>query len=116
MNTRQVTHAVRLQYWSGIIEERGKSGLSVRAYCRENEIVEKTYYYWQRKLREQACTNLALQTAVRPDTTQFAKVEHSTRQNNSSAITIRLAHAIIEISSDATSSAIESVLRILSQP
>jgi len=34
---------------------RRESGLTVRAWCTENKIQEKTYYYWQRKLREAAC-------------------------------------------------------------
>lgn len=29
------------------------SGLSNREFCRQRGIVEKTFYYWQRKLREQ---------------------------------------------------------------
>lgn len=29
------------------------SGLSNREFCRQRGIVEKTFYYWQHKLREQ---------------------------------------------------------------
>ena len=45
--------AQRVQLWAERIAECRSSGKSVRAWCRENEISEKTYYYWQRRLYEQ---------------------------------------------------------------
>ena len=63
MDTRAVTQEIRLQYWAGVIKERQASGQSIRAWCRGNGIVEKTYYYWQRKLRAAACGQLPF-TAV----------------------------------------------------
>ena len=45
--------AQRVQLWAERIAECRSSGKSVRAWCRENEISEKTYYYWQRRLYQQ---------------------------------------------------------------
>lgn len=58
MDTREVTREVRLTKWAGILRQRQESGRSIRAWCTENGIVEKTYHYWQRKLREVACEKL----------------------------------------------------------
>lgn len=55
MEVKASTSQVRLFRWSEIIRARDSSGKSVRKYCKENGIAEKTYYYWQRKLRECAC-------------------------------------------------------------
>jgi len=52
VDTRRLTAEVRLSRWSGIIRERAESGKTVKQWCSENGICAKTYYYWQRKLRE----------------------------------------------------------------
>ncbi len=36
-----------------VIQECNNSGLSNREFCRRRGIAEKSFYYWQRKLREQ---------------------------------------------------------------
>jgi len=61
MDTRKVAAELRLSQWSIVLRERVESGLSVRRWCAENAVNEKTYYYWQRKLREATCAKLANQ-------------------------------------------------------
>jgi putative transposase len=55
MTSKQMARQVRLSQWAGIIRERIESGKSIRKWCEEHGVQEKTYYYWQRKLREAAC-------------------------------------------------------------
>lgn len=43
----------RAQNWAMVIRECNSSGLSNREFCRQRGIAEKTFYYWQRKLRRQ---------------------------------------------------------------
>jgi len=52
MTGKQITRKYRLNQWAQIMCSRRESGLTVRAWCAENNINEKTYYYWQNKLRE----------------------------------------------------------------
>ena len=59
MDTKEITREMRLRSWAEIMRRRGESGKSVRSWCRENEIKERIYYYWQRKLREAACEHLS---------------------------------------------------------
>lgn len=59
VDTKTMTTQVRLRHWAGVMQERSASGLSVRAWCQENGVREKTYHYWQRKLRAAACEQLA---------------------------------------------------------
>ena len=40
----------RLANWAARIMACRGSGMTVRAWCQENGISEKTYYYWQRRL------------------------------------------------------------------
>ena len=48
----------RMQNWAGIIRERQESGLTVKDYCAQHGIAEKTYYYWLRKLRAAAAETM----------------------------------------------------------
>ena len=58
MNTREITVEYRLAHWAEVMRGRADRGVSVRAYCEEIGIHENTYFYWQRKLREAACSGL----------------------------------------------------------
>ena len=40
----------RLYEWSQRVADCRQSGLSVKRWCEENGIVEKTYYRWQQKV------------------------------------------------------------------
>ena len=40
----------RLENWTARIMACRSSGMTVRAWCQENGLSEKTYYYWQRRL------------------------------------------------------------------
>jgi hypothetical protein len=44
--------------------ERRESGQTVKQWCKENDICEKTYCYWQRKLRKAACEAIEAQEAI----------------------------------------------------
>ena len=51
----------RAQNWAMVIQECSDSGLSNREFCRQRGIPEKSFYYWQRKLRQQIVESAAPQ-------------------------------------------------------
>lgn len=50
----KVTHKVRREQWTNIIKECLSSGMNKTAWCREHGISDKSFFYWQRRLREEA--------------------------------------------------------------
>ena len=52
----------RLQQWAQVVRECNTSGLSNREYCRQHNISEKTYYYWVRRLRQAAASQIEART------------------------------------------------------
>ncbi len=46
------TAEIRYQRWMQVIQDWSNSGLSKREYCQQNEIDEKQFYYYQRRIRE----------------------------------------------------------------
>lgn len=49
MNVRELKHQSLLQEWSVRIGECRSSGQSVQAWCQEQGIKPKTYYYWEKQ-------------------------------------------------------------------
>jgi hypothetical protein len=63
MDTRNITREVRLKRWADVINERNASGKTIKLFCEEQNICAKTYYYWQRQLREAAVERMPLRLA-----------------------------------------------------
>lgn len=59
MDTQKVTANYRLSQWAQVIKARLESGQNVQDFCQAAGINKNAYFYWQRKLRNAACTELA---------------------------------------------------------
>ena len=57
MDTKEMT-TDRMAYWAQVMHDRKESGLSIKAYCEAAGFHENRYFYWQRKLRESACSQI----------------------------------------------------------
>ncbi|MFI3168654.1 MAG: IS66 family insertion sequence element accessory protein TnpB [Faecalibacterium sp.] len=47
---QMLSHAQKAELWSHRVAECRNSNISVNAWCEQNGLNPKTYYYWQRKL------------------------------------------------------------------
>ena len=66
----KITHQVRAEHWAKIMNECLNSGMPKTAWCRENGISEKQFFFWQRILRREAfenSQNSSLPAAVEPN-------------------------------------------------
>ena len=106
----QKTHLVRMEQWAPIIKECCAIGLSKRAWCMQNGIKVKQFYYWQRKLRDYSY-DLAIAASSMTETPQPNFVElpgpvTSGAYNDSSdfipSVIIKSNNATIEISNAAS--------------
>ncbi len=52
----QITHEMRMEHWKQIITQcqSRPEGQSAKQWMRENGISDKSYYYWQRRIRQEA--------------------------------------------------------------
>ena len=88
------------QEWSARIQECRESGMSVSAWCRENGIAAKTYYYHLRKLREKLCEQIPVAVTEVPE-------------NTDSVITVSSGSIHVEIRASAPAEGIAAVVRAL---
>ncbi len=63
MDTLKVTAEYRLSQWMKVMQERQNSEQTIKDFCQTRGINKQSYYYWQRKLRKAACTEIAKQEA-----------------------------------------------------
>ncbi len=54
MNARELKHMARLTEWKEKVAACRSSGQTVRAWCREQGIAVKTYYYWEKEVLSEA--------------------------------------------------------------
>ncbi len=51
MNNKQKLHQIKLTQWAARFQEQAASGLTVKAWCAENNVTIHTYNYWKHKLK-----------------------------------------------------------------
>ena len=64
MGVQTMKHAAPLQECSARIAECRSSKMSVKAWCKEQEIPIKTYYYWEKKFVTEATQQFSLPAAT----------------------------------------------------
>ena len=68
----KITHEVRLANWKEVVERcnNRSEGVSVKQWLAENNVNEKTYYYWLRHVRQEAYSQMQqeLPTLTKADT------------------------------------------------
>ena len=98
----------RLENWTARIMACRSSGMTVRAWCQENGLSEKTYYYWQRRLFQ----TLSEQQVAHE--TAFAEVTPPQPVcSGNVAVSVRISGVEANIHNGADSATVETVLRIL---
>lgn len=120
MDVRKVTREYRLHQWADMLRECQESGKTIRSWCMEQGVNEKSYYYRQQKLRESACQEIEKYQRPIPDSKTagnlpiFTEVQlPSQLSNHVTAVTIRMGEAIVEIHNGAEQTVVENTLRAL---
>ena len=108
----------RKEQWKQIILDREASGLSVAAWCKQNGVVQSTYFKWLHRIRLEACQSLPEIQTVTP--VPFVKVEsHEVPQiptpQQRPAIQIHLRNADITITDGTNSRTIRATLLALKE-
>lgn len=112
-------HNSRLNLWIQRFKEYRKSGMTVDAWCKSNEINEKTYYYWLRKIKKEAFEALPQKCKLFPspfvERKAFSKVHtlEPTYAENV-ATTVDIAGIRIDVHNGADNVTLQNIFRIVS--
>ena len=121
----KTTHEIRIANWRSIIEQcqARPEGQSAKQWLSDNGISEKTYYYWQRKVRQEAYA-LIRQDAVPPEMptpdTQpvtFAEIPYAAAPDNLQPFTpdavIRKGQTVLELSNSVSDRILEKIMEVM---
>ncbi len=87
IGAQELKLAFRMQEWSAWIAECRRSGVSVRIWCNEQGISEKTNYRWEKRFcRERNPTQLSLPSSTQTDS--FIRVNPEIMPSNQSFISV----------------------------
>ena len=116
----KASHDYKLNLWISRIQECRESGKSVAVWCKENNLNDKSYYYWLRKIRLETFDSLPAERKPRPVTTAteqlpvFAQVPTDFMEpHQCAAVVIRIHGATLEIQNSASDTVIENTLRAM---
>ena len=121
INTREIAVEYRLTHWAGVMRERSESGMSIRSYCKSIGIHENVYHYWQRKLREAACTELLApaekgsEDAAVPKGWAVCAPVQGTSSSSGGEISIEIGKSRVTAKTETNVELLKKVCRVLSE-
>lgn len=73
----KITHDVRLAQWAEVVKQcqSRPEGVSIKAWCRQNGVNEKIYFYWQRRVRKEVFNQATAITPLQSDDRTVSLVE-----------------------------------------
>lgn len=94
----------RMAEWVQHVSECRRSGLTVRRWCEQHEISEKTYYRWQRRVWE---------SMNEPQGSRFVQIPVEPTTGRTAVARIHIGEAEAEIYAGADAATVEAVCRAL---
>ncbi len=116
MDTRKAATEYRMAQWAQIMQTRVERGQSIQEYCDAEGLSRNTYFYWQKKLREAACTGLAKQETTVPTgiiPSGWTRVDPCVTQSEEKAITVEVGGCRVSVKAGADLELLTSVCRAL---
>lgn len=106
---------MRAENWRALIQACQQSGQTVVNWCEQNNINQKTYYYWLRKLRAQELDGKELPVPIPEENpVVFKQLEVQTPvAGTRAAVIIRLSSATVEVAEGTSQATVEAVLLAL---
>ena len=95
-----------LPYGHNGLQTAEASGTSVKSWCLENGVSEKTYYYWQRRI---------FRLAQEQQVPEFAEL-HGAHSHSSAVASLEIAGVSVQVYASADEQTLRALLHALSSP
>lgn len=112
----KITHEMRLIQWTPIIRECRSSDMTVRAWCLQNNVNEKQFYYWQRRVREKVSETLKkTESPSQPNFVQLQAPGDSSKSTFSfkTDMIIHIGNNVLELSNTVSEELLSKVLKVM---
>ena len=98
-----VREEYRMENWKQLIAERARSQMTIRAFCSEHGISTRSYYYWLRKIRQEAAEQVPT----------FVELSRKNHRTDKPMLCIRYGTATLELPGDVNMEAVTALLQSL---
>jgi len=127
MEIAEARQAVKLREWAEMVQARWMSGQTVKTWCEENNVAQKTYYYRLKRIRLEALKSTGPNIQILPlhekSSPAFAELslsdnyplEGNEKDTGTPAVTINVGNMAIKIHNEAGAEIIENVIRAVSE-
>ena len=118
MGVQAIRHAALLQEWSTKIAECRTSGMSVKAWCAEQEIPIKKYYYWEKRFVTEATQHLSLPAPAQAGMLMRVNPEALPSEDMNSigtGISIRHGESVITLPAGSSAEAVAELVKALNR-
>lgn len=107
----KVKQSLHKEKWIALIKDCQSSGMTIRDWCKQNDIKEQTYYRNLQKLRSEICEQLPVAVSKPEKPVVFQPLQVGTPiPDVKPAVIIRRGDTTIEINSNASKETVEAVL------
>ena len=118
----KTTHEVRIAHWRSIIEQcqARPEGQSAKQWLADNGISEKNYYYWQRKVRQEAYALISpnVLPATQPEPVAFAEIPFISpkdeKQSFNPDAVMRRGQTVLELSNTISDRLLDRLMEVVS--
>ena len=110
--------AARMQEWSARIAECRGSGMSVRAWCKEQGIAIQTYYHWEKRFVTETTQHLSLPAPAQAGLLMRVNPETMPGDEISTVgpcITIRHGESIITLPAGSSAESVAELVKALNR-
>lgn len=106
---------IQLRHWQKLIDACQTSGMTVKAWCEANDVSDKSYYYWLKKVRKRALETSGMPVPIpEPSPAAIVPLEVTAPAvSGTAAVVLHIQDAVIEIAPGADQLTLEAVLRAL---
>lgn len=117
MRVSKIKELANIENWKEIIIRRKESGLSISAWCRQNNMTQQQYYYRLRKVREAAIDTFENKTSplVKYSPVNIVSTNLHEADENGERIVVRYGEATAEFSTTADIHIIAELMKELSK-
>jgi len=130
MKVQSIARQMKLRVWASQIDDCMQSGLSVKQWCERNGVAKKTYYYRQKRVREELLEATEIGGALQLTRMTGSDIDSETKlleqeapifaplpmpQGKVSAVTVWVGGYAVDIQNGADDALIEQTLRVVSR-
>jgi len=115
MDVQKATAEYRLSQWAQVIKARQESGQTTKDFCQAAGISRYKFFYWQRKLREMACTELAKTEESEKNTIPrgWTQLVAKSEQHTKTTLVIEINGCHITVNEETDPELVKKVCRVL---